>query len=199
MPKPDELALGRGRRDGAGLGLEIRARTQTLGRHGSTVNCVAFSQDGQWIAAGNSDSLVRIWDQASGEERLTLRGHRGSVLSLAFNPDNRRLISSGGDTTVKIWDATASREVFTLRGLVAEGPVRGIALPERRGAASITATGAVHVWDTALAAPTLSYMHNAGVLRARRFRPTAARSPRAARTRPFASRTPRPVKIATPH
>jgi len=48
---------------------------------------------------------VKVWDVASGQETLTLKGHRGPVLSVAFTSDGRRLVSGSDDETVRIWDA----------------------------------------------------------------------------------------------
>jgi hypothetical protein len=57
------------------------------------------------LATGGQDSLVRLWDLATGKEFHKLAGHRGTVASLAFSPDGTRLASGSLDTTILIWDA----------------------------------------------------------------------------------------------
>ena len=40
---------------------------------------MAFSPDGQRIASGSEDNTVKVWDAATGQETLTLKGTQGVV------------------------------------------------------------------------------------------------------------------------
>ena len=40
---------------------------------------VAFSPDGKRIASGSEDKTVKVWDAATGQEILTLKGHTSDV------------------------------------------------------------------------------------------------------------------------
>jgi WD40 repeat protein len=66
---------------------------------------VAFSRDGRRIATGSEDRTVRLWDAASGQEVLTLKGHTDIVRCVGFSNDGCRLVSGGWDHTVRVWDA----------------------------------------------------------------------------------------------
>jgi WD40 repeat protein len=69
---------------------------------------VAFSQDGKRVVSGSGDKTVRIWDAASGEQQLELKGHSDWVTSVAFSQDGKRVVSGSDDKTVRIWNIPES-------------------------------------------------------------------------------------------
>ncbi|MGO9464358.1 MAG: WD40 repeat domain-containing protein [Isosphaeraceae bacterium] len=48
---------------------------------------------------------VRVWDAATGQATLTLKGHDGGVRGVALSPDGRRITSGSYVHTVKVWYA----------------------------------------------------------------------------------------------
>lgn len=70
------------------------------------VSSVAFSPDGQWIAAGAGDGNVHLWDILSDIAALVARTFRHSdrVSSVAFSPDGSLLAAGAEDGMVKVWD-----------------------------------------------------------------------------------------------
>ena len=76
---------------------------------------VAFSPDGRWLAAGDRDGSIRLWEVASaGRTRQVWRGHAASVSGVSFHPGGHRLASAGMDGVVKIWDCRTGAELLTL-------------------------------------------------------------------------------------
>ncbi len=64
----------------------LRARLINEG----TVIALAFSPDGRFLATGDDDGIVRIWDAGSGRPIAGPLRHAAGVPALAFSPDGRR-------------------------------------------------------------------------------------------------------------
>ena len=89
----------------------------TLNGHRESVNSLAFSPDGMWLATAGSDETVKVWNAATGQELFTLQGQDRLYQSLkcvAFSPDSKQLASAS--TTVKLWDISKGQELLTLKG-----------------------------------------------------------------------------------
>jgi WD40 repeat protein len=115
-----ELAIGLNDRTLVRLsrwGVEINKPLKILwvkeGR--SRVSALAFSPDGNLLAAGYEDMRVVLYDAQTGEPIRVLRGHTGGVYDVAFSPDGRLLASGAGDGTM-LWDVETGARVHTLEG-----------------------------------------------------------------------------------
>jgi hypothetical protein len=118
-------------------------------RHAGWVISVAFSPDGKRLATGSEDHTVKLWDAATGQELLSLKGHADVVSSLAFSPDGKRLASGSWDKTVKLWDVTTGQELATLRGH--SGMVTSVIFsPDGKRIVSGSHDTTVKLWDVTI-------------------------------------------------
>jgi WD40 repeat protein len=89
--------------------------TQLEKGEGQSIDCIAFSQDGQFFAAGGQDGRVKIWHLQLPESQLiaTLENAPAWVDRLAWNPTRNELAFSMG-RYLQVWDADAQEVVVTL-------------------------------------------------------------------------------------
>ena len=115
------------------------------------LSCVAFSPDGNLVAAGTFEPgwqahAIFLWEAATGRLAATLPGHAGGVLAVAFAPGGRFLASAGGDRAVRLWDPTTHKQVRALTGHT--DAVRGLAFSgDGKLLASSGPDGTTRLWD----------------------------------------------------
>ena len=77
---------------------------------GGRVNSVAFSPNGEHLAAGNENGSVVLWDASEIPVKepsgVTLTDRLGPVNDVNFSSDSRLLASAGGDGSVRLFDLT---------------------------------------------------------------------------------------------
>jgi WD40 repeat protein/serine/threonine protein kinase len=69
------------------------------------VNSLAFSPDGEYIAAACGDGAVKVWNIKTRKVvQPLLDAHPDAVFSVAIHPHGKHLASVGSDQRVKVWD-----------------------------------------------------------------------------------------------
>jgi WD40 repeat protein len=90
----------------ASTGEEIVHR-QTLSPQ---LTCVAFSPDGNQVACGANDNVVRILDADTGALCAFLQGHTDTIRAIHFSHNGALLATAGWDSTVRIWNVADERQ-----------------------------------------------------------------------------------------
>ncbi|MCI0461315.1 MAG: hypothetical protein L0Z62_30575 [Gemmataceae bacterium] len=101
--------------------VSARAEHVTLGEHAGQIHFIQFTRDGKTLATGGPyESVLRLWDTATGRERAALPVP-GGVTALVFDPQGAILATPLNDGTVRLWDVASGRECARLRSPVVGG------------------------------------------------------------------------------
>jgi ribosome assembly protein 4 len=90
--------------------------------HDNWVLVISFSPNGKYIASGDMDGNIFIWDPLTGNRvGSCLKGHKKFITALSWepvhkNPKCSRFASASKDGTVRIWDIELGRAIQTLSG-----------------------------------------------------------------------------------
>ena len=94
----------------------LRRTIPTTSKRLADLRCLSFSPNGQMVATGGSEGIVRIWDIKTRNKLGEMRLHRDGLLSVAFSPDGRLLAAGSYDCTVTLWNTRQRKLLFRLRG-----------------------------------------------------------------------------------
>lgn len=105
-----------------------KPKSQPFAEHQGRYTSLAISDAGNLVAAGSSDSGIRLWEVADPtnlpmSEPKLLAGHHTSVTSLAFTPDSKRLISGDNDGRLELWFIDRPVIEVETRGITRPRPV----------------------------------------------------------------------------
>ncbi|MBW4577891.1 MAG: WD40 repeat domain-containing protein [Aphanothece sp. CMT-3BRIN-NPC111] len=105
-----------------------------------------FTPDGAVVAAGLSNSTIKLWNAKTGSVLHTLKGHAYAVHGIAIRPDGQVLASASSDKTIKLWNIKTGQLIRTL------GPAREAAIkldfsPDGQRLLSTTQDSNIHLWN----------------------------------------------------
>ncbi|HEY9297490.1 MAG TPA: hypothetical protein VIQ31_14185, partial [Phormidium sp.] len=106
----------------------------------------ALSPNGKYIAVGDANNTIQLWDMKGNRVSPLFRGHENSITSLAFSPDGHFIASASQDNTVKLWD-TQGNIIGTFLGHQ-EAIKSVIFSPDGQYIASASHDGTVKLWPS---------------------------------------------------
>jgi small GTP-binding protein len=118
MAKEEQKLQGSGERiPGAELlpGVKLLC---TFEGHQDAVYRVAFNPQGETLASGSADGILKLWDPRTGKLVQTIAGHQEPVRGMVFDSQGKTLVSGSLDGTVKLWEAEGGKllRTFEQRG-----------------------------------------------------------------------------------
>lgn len=111
----------------------------------NSISQLAFSPDGKTLISRNPENHVRLWDVASGKERITAEGPSQAIHCLAYSPNTKLLASAFGDR-IWLWSAATGNMVRMLE--CSSHPVSTIGFcADGKTLVSVGMDGTVQLWD----------------------------------------------------
>jgi WD40 repeat protein len=153
---------------------KFEPQSEPLGDGKAEALVAVYSPNGEHIALGGADGVIRIHEAGSGKLVAALSGHKDAIFSLTYSKDGKRLASAGSDRLIKIWNVVDNKELHTLTGhtnwvfSVAFSPDGGTLL-------SGSADGGIRVWDVAAGKELAVLENHRGSVRSVVFSPDGSR------------------------
>ncbi|KAM4652769.1 U3 small nucleolar RNA-interacting protein 2 [Discoglossus pictus] len=116
--------------------------------HTDHILCMAISSDGKYLASGDKNKLIYIWDGVTCQNLHKFQGHRGAVSGLSFQKGTHQLFSASHDRSVKVWNVAENSYVETLFGH--QDTITGLDSLSRERCVTVGGRdGTVRVWKIA--------------------------------------------------
>lgn len=115
---PKDRYMFSGGDDGITFGIDIKSGQLafTLPRHIDTINDIAFSKNGDWVATGSYDKNIAIFNLASMTPKDRLKYHSAPIIKLRFL-DGNRLLSIDKSSNAVIWNMNKLEVIAKLQGI----------------------------------------------------------------------------------
>src|SRR5262249_32934909 len=114
-------------------------------RHGDRIMALAYSPNGEMLAAGGGNDPVRIWNSKTGELINSINEPWIRAMAFAPDKDKKSLVFAGFHRSIRVWNYELKKETGRLEGHKA--PINALAIdPDNTIIASGSQDGLIRVW-----------------------------------------------------
>ncbi|HUY31410.1 MAG TPA: malectin domain-containing carbohydrate-binding protein [Pirellulales bacterium] len=85
-----------------------------LDNAGKPVQTVVYSLEGSSFATGSEESIARLWDAATGQNRAVFSGFEPSAVSVLVGPHAQRVLTRSRDQHLRLWNGRTGESVGML-------------------------------------------------------------------------------------
>lgn len=89
---------------------------KVIAGHGGWVRTIAVDPSNEFFVTSGQDRLIKFWDMATGQLKISLTGHSATVRCLALSGRHPYMYSGGEDNEVKCWDLETNKVIRTYHG-----------------------------------------------------------------------------------
>ncbi|MEZ5933879.1 MAG: protein kinase [Alphaproteobacteria bacterium] len=128
---------------------------RTLQVAGRRAKGVAFSADGERLAAGDDTGLVQLWTLGDDRPPLELAGHEHQVWALAFTRSGNLLASGDRAGHVRLWNGRTGSELGEIE--VGDAPIWSLAFSADGRQLMVASAARIGLWRAEDRAETLEF------------------------------------------
>ena len=110
------------------------------------VCCMRISNDGRFLAYGDKDGIVYLWDISAKRLLHQLKYHDKSINCIVFDSKNQFLLVGSDDKKISIWDLYSGQIVKTLENFKSEVKCLDIS-PDNRIIAACGNKKEIYLWE----------------------------------------------------
>jgi WD40 repeat protein len=134
------------------------------------VEDIAFQPSGAWFVTASRDKRIRVWDVATGDERLRML-QDSFVQEVQVSSNGQWIATTGSDKTVRVWNSATGAEMFQIP-IADTGSVLAFSNDGRYLVAG-DQSGEVNIWDISVMPAAEKYLQFNGATGDMQFAPSA--------------------------
>lgn len=131
---------------------------------------VGVSSDSRFIASGDKEGIIKIWEVSSGKEVTTLKGTLEFIRAVSFDP-NGNYLAAAGKEAVKIWDISGQKEIASLLPTSDKQTIISVRYSPDGKYLVACGTKEITIWEADTGTVTAALKENAGHLNRVGFSP----------------------------